>query len=66
MVTGQTFTVVFPTAGNYKFECLVHPTMTGAVHVLDASARLPHEQAFYDQQGADQRRALLSDTDHSK
>lgn len=66
MVKGQTFTVVFTAAGNYKFECLVHPTMSGAVHVLDTSAPLPHNQAFYDQEGADQRRALLTDKDHPK
>jgi len=63
LVKGQTFTVTFTTAGNYKFECLVHPTMTGAVHVLDRSAPLPHDQAFYEQQGAEQRRALLTDKD---
>lgn len=66
MVKGQTFTVVFPTAGNYKFECLVHPSMTGAVHVLNASLRLPHDQAFYDQQAAQERRNLLTDADDSK
>ena len=33
MVKGQTFTVTFPTAGNYKLVCLVHADMTGAVHV---------------------------------
>src|SRR5438445_8332639 len=29
MVTGQTFTVIFPTAGNFKLTCLVHENMTG-------------------------------------
>lgn len=62
-VKGQTFTVVFPTAGNYKFECLVHAAMTGVVHVLDASAPLPHGQAFYDQEAAQERVALLTDRD---
>lgn len=63
MVTGQTFTVVFPKAGNFKFECLVHNTMTGAIHVLGAAEALPHTQAFYDDQAAAQRKALFSDTD---
>lgn len=63
MVTGQTFTVAFPKAGNYKFECLVHNTMTGTIHVLSASEALPHNQGFYDDQAAAQRKALLSDTD---
>ncbi|HLH10020.1 MAG TPA: plastocyanin/azurin family copper-binding protein [Terriglobales bacterium] len=63
LVKGQTFTLTFTTAGNYKFECLVHPTMTGAVHVLNAAAPLPHDQAFYSQQGAEQLRVLLADKD---
>src|SRR5438477_1156507 len=64
MVKGQSFTVIFPVAGNFKLTCLIHENMTGAIHVLDASAPLPHDQAFYDHQAADQRRDLLSDADH--
>jgi plastocyanin len=63
LVNGATFTVIFPTAGNFKLVCLVHERMTGAVHVLDLSQPLPHDQDFYDRQGADQRRDLLSDRD---
>ena len=37
--------------------------MTGAVHVLESNAQLPHDQDFYDRQAADQRRDLLSDRD---
>jgi plastocyanin len=62
-VKGQTFTVRFPKAGNYKFECLVHLTMTGVIHVLKASDALPHNQDFYDDQGAAQRKHILTDTD---
>jgi plastocyanin len=62
-VKGSTFTVTFPTVGNFKLVCLVHPNMTGVVHVHDADAQLPHDQAFYDHQAADQRRDLLSDRD---
>src|SRR6266849_2052747 len=61
---GQTFTVTFPIAGNYKLVCLVHPNMTGVVHVLALSAPLPHDQDFYDDQAKDEREALLSDRDH--
>ena len=43
--------------------CLVHEHMTGAVHVLESDAQLPHDQDFYDRQAADQRRDLLSDRD---
>jgi plastocyanin len=63
MVKGQTFTLTFPIAGNYKFECLVHNTMTGAIHVLGTSETLPHNQSFYDDQATRQRKSLLSDTD---
>lgn len=59
------FTVTFPKAGNYKVQCLVHNTMNGVVHVLDASVALPHNQAFYDREAADQIRALLTDKDHA-
>jgi plastocyanin len=61
MVSGQTFTVAFTPVGNFKLVCLVHPDMTGVVHVLDTSAPLPHDQAFYDKQAADQAKDLLAD-----
>src|SRR5215472_3877231 len=32
---GQTYSVKFPTAGNFKLVCLVHADMTGVVHVLN-------------------------------
>jgi plastocyanin len=63
LVKPATFTVTFPTAGNFKLVCLVHNNMTGVVHVLDLSQPLPHDQDFYDRQAADQRRDLLSDRD---
>jgi plastocyanin len=62
-VKPATFTVIFPSVGNFKQVCLVHERMTGAVHVLDLSQPLPHDQDFYDRQAADQRRDLLSDRD---
>jgi plastocyanin len=65
--TGQTFTVVFPKAGNYEIVCLVHSQMFGVIHVLNDSEILPHDQAFYDQQAKDQLLALLQDSDsHQK
>jgi plastocyanin len=63
LVQGATFTVQFPTRGNYKLVCLVHPDMTGVVHVLELSNPLPHTQDFYDEEGEAQKRALLSDAD---
>lgn len=63
LVAGQSFTVKFPKVGNYKLLCLVHPHMTGVIHVLAANAVLPHDQYFYDEQAEKQTRALLSDTD---
>lgn len=63
-VKGQpNFTVSFPAAGNYKVQCLVHNTMNGVVHVLDASLPLPHNQAFYDAEGMREARNLLTDND---
>ena len=62
-VKGQKFTVTFSKAGSYKFECLVHNTMSGTVHVLNLSQALPHNQSFYDEEGMAEQKALLSDTD---
>ena len=61
MVSGQTFTVMFPSVGNFKLVCLVHADMTGVVHVLDTSAPLPHGQDFYDKQAGTQANDLLAD-----
>jgi plastocyanin len=62
-VTGQTFAVTFPKAGNYEIVCLVHLQMFGVIHVLELSETLPHDQAFYDDQAGEERRALLEDRD---
>jgi plastocyanin len=64
LAKGQSFTITFPTAGNFKLVCLVHANMTGVVHVLDLSQPLPYGQDFYDDQAAEQRKSLLSDDDH--
>jgi plastocyanin len=61
LVDGQTYTVTFPTAGNFKLVCLVHNNMTGAVHVLDSGEVLPHDQAFYDAQARRDQTELLAD-----
>jgi plastocyanin len=61
MTTGSTFTVMFPKVGNYKLVCLVHESMTGSIHVLAKSAKLPHDQAFYNQQAVQQQHTLLSE-----
>jgi plastocyanin len=61
LVEGQTFTVNFPVAGNFKLTCLVHPNMTGVVHVLHLSEQLPHDQTFYDKRAGDERKDLLLD-----
>ncbi len=61
LVSGQTYTVSFPTAGNFKLVCLVHSYMTGVVHVLNLADSLPHDQDFYDRQARNERAELLSD-----
>jgi plastocyanin len=58
---GQTYTVKFPSAGNFKLVCLVHARMTGTIHVLSLSESVPHDQAFYDQQADSAQSQLLSD-----
>jgi len=58
---GQTYTVTFPTAGNFKLVCLLHNAMTGAVHVLDLSETLPYDRAFYDRQANEGLAELLTD-----
>ena len=63
LVKGASFKVAFPAAGNFKLVCLVHPDMTGVVHVLDKAKPLPHDQIFYDAEAAAQAQALLSDRD---
>ncbi len=66
LVHGQSFTVKFPVAGNFKLVCLVHSHMTGVIHVLPRSASLPHTQAFYNEQAEEQQHRLLADTDHER
>jgi plastocyanin len=58
---GQTYTVSFPTADNYKLVCLVHSRMTGTIHVLPLSETLPHDQTYYDGQASREGRELLSE-----
>jgi len=60
-VSGQTFNVMFPSPGNFKLVCLVHPDMTAVVHVLDPSTPLPHDQSFYDEEAANQAHDLLAE-----
>ena len=66
MVSGQTFSVMFPSPGNFKLVCLVHPDMTGVVHVLDTAASLPHEQSFYDKEAAEQAQDLLAEVNQGQ
>jgi plastocyanin len=68
MTDGATYTVTFPTPGNYKMVCLVHADMNGVVHVLQNTesgepfyaASLPYEQSDYDAQARDEARDLLN------
>ncbi len=59
LTSGQTYTVNFPTTGNFKLACLVHANMTGTIHVLDLESTLPHDQSFYDDEAASRRGDLL-------
>jgi plastocyanin len=56
-----TYSVTFPTVGNFKFVCLIHADMTGVVHVTDPSATLPHDQEFYEREARASGALLLAD-----
>jgi plastocyanin len=56
-----TYTVHFPSPGNFKLVCLVHPDMTGVVHVLDLPESLPHNQGFYDREAQRERLLILAE-----
>jgi plastocyanin len=58
----QTYSVTFPSQGNFKLSCLVHFYMQGTIHVLAASAPLPHDQAFYNAQASKQGASLVATT----
>jgi plastocyanin len=56
-----TYTVTFPTPGNYKLLCLIHTNMNGTVHVLSANAHLPYDQSDYYRQASDEAADLIRD-----
>jgi plastocyanin len=56
-----TYTVSFPSAGNFKFVCLIHADMTGVVHVVNLAQTLPNDQNFYDRQAKHTQSLLLAD-----
>jgi plastocyanin len=64
--TPPTYSVQFPSPGNFKFVCLAHADMTGVVHVLDLSESLPHGQDFYDEQAKKEQAHLLADVSRLK
>ena len=56
-----TYSVHFPTAGNFKLACLAHADMIGVIHVLNPSETLSHNQNFYDRQAQSEGTSLLAD-----
>src|SRR5271154_1342187 len=60
-----TYSVTFPSTGNFKFVCFIHPDMTGVVHVLNSPV-LPHDQNFYDRQAESVLIQLLTDASRLK
>ena len=62
IVGPQSYSVRFPSPGNFKFVCFVHTDMTGTVHVLDPSQTLPYDQDFYNRQAQSDGTALLAET----
>lgn len=73
MAKGDTYTVKFPTPGNYKSAHQVHSEMYGVVHVLQNSdstaafyaTSLPYDQFDYDHQAAEEMSELLADKSDS-
>jgi plastocyanin len=61
IVGPRTYSVKFPAAGNFKLICLVHPGMTGAIHVLNPSQTLPYDQDFYNREAQSDATALVSE-----
>lgn len=61
LLEDQTYTLTFPTAGNYDFYCLIHSEMKGQLHVLTPRQALHITQADYDREIASQRRFYLDD-----
>jgi plastocyanin len=59
--TPPTYSVTFPSGGNFKFVCLIHADMTGVVHVVDPAQALPHDHDFYDGQAQIAQARLLAD-----
>ena len=56
----QSYSVSFPSAGNFKFVCLLHADMTGTVHVVSPSGTLPYNQADYLRRASSQQATLLA------
>lgn len=57
---GSSYKLTFTKVGDFRFQCLVHATMQGALHVLPANVPLPHDQAFYNRQMIPQQNQLLA------
>jgi plastocyanin len=45
---GKTYTLTFTTPGQYRYDCLIHPGMSGTVIVRPRGTRLTETQADYD------------------
>jgi plastocyanin len=61
IVGPQSYSVKFPTPGNFKLVCLVHADMTGAIHVLNSSETLPYDQDFYNREAQTDGTALVAE-----
>ncbi len=57
---GQTYSLTFPTAGVYVYQCGLHPDMEGAVVVLPAGQALPYSAAQIYAQGQSQMQEDLN------
>jgi plastocyanin len=61
IVGPQSYSVRFPSPGNFKLTCMVHSGMDGVIHVLNPSELLPYDQDFYNRQAQNDGTALIAD-----
>jgi plastocyanin len=60
--TATSYSLTFPSQGDFTYWCLVHGmAMKGTVHVQAAGSAYPHTQADYDKSSRAQERSILRD-----
>lgn len=58
---GQSYALTFGAVGDFSYNCLVHPSMSGIIHVRPAGTPYPFSQKNYDHQIALATSAIMHD-----